>query len=858
MKEPREEGGYRFRLISCEGEKNASSESAWILHAEGALHPADAAPEDGALPKVLPEVMGRLPGNISPERFYDGLKGAGFTLGESFRWLAGIWFGHGEALGRLEAPSLPDDPSPYPIYPGLLDGAFQLLSTFWETSPEDPAGGKALFVPFRIDRFTLLRRADPGRTLWCRATPGDKGSASGDLTLFSEASGTIAEAAGFRFLRAERESLFPDMAGPEEALIRRLHWMPAPLPAAAPGKDPGRWLIFCDAGGTGELLSRLLEERGGKTFLVRSDPPCRADGKLLPAEAAGKLGDDGPFSIVWLKALDLSPLEEEASAGSEPPDLSRGCEPLLHLVRQLSAMDKDRPRSLWVVTRGVYASEGSVGTEALAQSPLWGMGRVLQLEHPELGCRLVDLEPGEEALPLLAERLCHDSGDRPLQLSIRKGRPYLARLGPWEETADNPAVPVIRRGGAYLITGGTGALGLAMAEAFVRQGASRLVLLGRRAPGALQKERIEAMEKGGARVSAICCDVSDRERLKTVIEEIREEIRREGAALCGVVHAAGVVDDGLLIRQARERFSAVMKPKIAGAWNLHLLTREMPLDFMVFFSSTAALLGSVGQGNYAAANHFLDTLARHRRGLGLPALSVNWGPWEESGMAVHVGPRERERWRLQGISGIGEEEGFRLLCRLIRSKAPQAAVIRADWDRFAAAFAGAGGHPLMGADAPALPETSGPARGKDFLREQLASVKPGEALPLLSAHVRGAVAGILKMPDRSEIGQRHRLFDMGMDSMMALELKKILESDTGLKLPATLVFDYPTVEDLTGFLGDRLLAESGGNGGAPDKGESPPGKREGTVPEGGEAWLSALLPRVEMMSDEEILNAFRK
>jgi NADPH:quinone reductase-like Zn-dependent oxidoreductase len=225
--------------------------------------------------------------------------------------------------------------------------------------------------------------------------------------------------------------------------------------------------------------------------------------------------------------------------------------------------------------------------------------------------------------------------------------------------ARSPVPATVNRSGSYLITGGLGGLGLTIAQWLVGQGARNLILLSRSKPSPEAKAVIMALESTGARVLATQADVAQRSEMQRVLEDISAQM----APLCGVFHAAGILDDGLLLRIDGDRLSKVMAPKVEGAWNLHVLTSDLPLEWFVMFSSAASLLGSPGQGNYAAANAFMDTLAHHRRARGLPALSINWGPWSEVGAAAR--PDRGGRMALRGVQSLTPAQGLDALQMLL-------------------------------------------------------------------------------------------------------------------------------------------------------------------------------------------------
>jgi acyl transferase domain-containing protein len=362
----------------------------------------------------------------------------------------------------------------------------------------------------------------------------------------------------------------------------------------------------------------------------------------------------------------------------------------------------------------------------------------------------------------------------------------------------------LRAEGTYLITGGLGALGLQVARWMVERGARHLVLMGRRGASAEARREIGELERIGAQVRVVRADVSQAAELAAALAGIESSM----PPLRGIVHAAGVLDDGVLVQQSWDRVARVLAPKLDGAWNLHALTRQAPLELFVLFSSAASLLGAAGQGNYAAANTFLDALAHHRQAHGLPALSINWGPWDHRGMVATLAQRDLNRWKNQGIESIQPSEGVRLLERMVKGTAPQAGVLLIDWERFLSAHSAEGLPPLLreitrgvrrAADRGSL---TPPPQKPDFLL-QLEQASPAERRFVLMEHLWNQSARVLGL-DGSQMPHPQQPFqEMGLDSLMSVELKNVLAKILGHALPVTLLFDYPTLETLT----DHLLSE---------------------------------------------------
>jgi acyl transferase domain-containing protein len=411
---------------------------------------------------------------------------------------------------------------------------------------------------------------------------------------------------------------------------------------------------------------------------------------------------------------------------------------------------------------------------------------------------------------------------------------------------DAPRGPRVRADGSYLITGGLGGLGVRTARWLVDAGARALVLVGRSEPSEQAVAEIARLERDGARVLVLQADVSRAEEVSRLLASVR----REMPPIRGIVHAAGVLDDGALIRMPWDRFAGVLAPKVDGAWFLDRMTREDPVEMFVLFSSIAAILGSAGQGNHAAANAFLDALAAARRADGLHGLSIGWGYWADVGSAAErgIGARLAE----QGAGEIDPDAGIDVLAHLIHTDATYAAVQPMDWSRYPADPTAArtwlaevmpsdrgASTPSTRGKAPSDTETSaGRTDQSPSARDRIAASPAAERREVLRDHVHDQVARVIGLAPGRSVDLRAPLSDLGVDSLMAVELRNRLATTLGLDrpLPATLVFDHPTIEAITTFLEPGVLTDRAAADGVGDG--------------------SALIDRVEDLSDEEIERMF--
>jgi hypothetical protein len=330
-------------------------------------------------------------------------------------------------------------------------------------------------------------------------------------------------------------------------------------------------------------------------------------------------------------------------------------------------------------------------------------------------------------------------------------------------------------------------------------------------------------------------DVSCGEHVARVLAAIDREL----PPLRGIVHAAGVLDVGVLAQQNLERFSRVLAPKVAGAWHLHLGTLDRQLDFFVLFSSIAGVLGSPGQGNYAAANVFLDALAHERRRLGLPALSIAWGPWADGGMAASVGEANRQRWAANGFESIQPDDALRLFGQLLSADAAHAIVMPMQPNRMEAK---SGEVPPLFSDlvVGAGPEPS--ALETEDLRVRLERARPNRRRAVLHAFLCEQAREVFGFDPSAPFDPKQGLRELGMDSLTSIELRNRLQRSVGETLPSTLAFDYPTVDAMSRFLADEVLGLSP----AGDESEAPEARTDAPLAP------AALLSKVEDLSDEEI------
>ncbi|MFN6560887.1 MAG: type I polyketide synthase [Nostoc sp. ChiSLP01] len=821
------------QVLSFENPSHTQEQvSSWIVHAIAQVSANDTTLE----PVSWSDIQKRCHQEIPGADLYQAQWERQIELGASFRWLKTVWIGEREALGCLQAPPAAFDASEYQLHPGLIDSCFHLI-----LAATGKINGDETFIPLSIKQFRFFQRPSSD-LLWCHARlqhgiESQEDKRVGDLYLFDDAGRVVAEVIGFEARKASRGVLLNSLQSEGRDCFYQIHWQVQEIPSPV-NQQAGNWLIFTDGTESGLELARKLEQQGHYSIIAEVGETYRQLGKqhyqLDPTqpEHFRQLLQDIPslrgVVHLWGLAEDLT---DSLSLQRLEDAQTLGCASVLHLVQALVQSQQTQPR-LWLVTRNTQAVDDNLEPLQLSQTPLWGLGRVIAIEHPELRCTRLDLPLNsteqQDIQILLAELLSADKED---QIAYRQGKRYTARLEQVRAQLTKSPVPV-KSEASYLITGGLGALGLEVAEWLAQQGAKHLVLVSRRSPSTDAQNAIARLATDGVEVTIITADIANSQEVAQCLQQIRSS----HPPLRGIIHAAGVLDDGLLLQQSWEKFNRVMAPKVQGAWNLHTLTQDLAIDFFVCFSSIASLIGSVGQGNYAAANAFMDALASYRQRLGLPGLTINWGPWAETGMAANLGSREQARLKDQGIVPINPEQGLQILGELLTQQIPQVGVMSVDWSLFVKQFSVGTNLQLFEVLAP----TSTQVNERSQFLKQLEDCPINARQQLLTTHVRSQIAQILGWNSPEKVEPRQRLFDLGVDSLMAIELKNRLESSLGCSLRTTLLFDYPTLEALVDYLSREVLTVES--------------TTAATVETPQDDELEALLSELEQMSEFDIQN----
>ena len=744
----------------------------WRLHASARL---DSTPRH---PAPLPL---EIPPDLTPEvtaELAERMASAGYQLGPAFHWLAAGRRGEGQAHAVLRAPS-PDEAALGALHPGVLDAGFQLvaLAAGPELLREARAAGE-LVVPVEIGALTWWRTTGAARAVTAQVTARGPHELVADIAVWDSAGAPILHARDTRVRRIPRAVLHRHLRPAPIDSTYELTWQRAAPPATREDLA-GRWLIVADRGGVAAALGDALVARGARIDWMTGD--------ATPAAQRAALDREPTRGVVHLASLDAA---VSLPAHLDPARLAAPAASVLASLQAVASAGPSTP--IWIVTRGAQAVAGSPLT--VQQAPIWGLWRAAQAEHAELLRAIIDLEPtaADDAPAELAELLVRElAGGEPMaEVAWRQGQRWVPQLVR-RALAPADGTWALRDDATYLVTGAMGGLGAVICRWLVQRGARHLALVSRRAPTITDAALIDELVRAGAAVALHQLDIADSGAVVQLVAALDERW-----PLRGVVHAAGELDDGIVLEQTPARLARVMAGKALGAWNLHVATQRHTLELFALFSSTASVLGSAGQANYAAANAFLDGLAAHRRQHGLPAVSVGWGPWAEVGRAATLAA---DAWATHGVAGIETGDGLAVLGAALADGAWDPVVFPARWDRYLAARRQA--PPRLRALAPA---PSGPPGGAPS-PTAFAALPPAEARRELERLVATEVRSLLGLTPGSPLDPRRGFFELGFDSLRAIELKGRLTAVVGRGFAASALFEHATCEALARYLADEVL-----------------------------------------------------
>lgn len=771
---------HRFRLVSFEDPQQEPA-----VHATGYIDDSVSIPE----PVDWEEISGRCSETIEAEQVYSTQEQRHIVVGESYQWLKTVKLGKGEAVAELVQPKEIQDISEFSLHPGLIDSCFGVLVMTAEMDVEET------FIPFSMEALHLYRRAgrEPLRVhARRRSNNGEHQQLVGDITIETESGEPVARFVGLEGRKAGKEALLA-LSNQGGQILYTREWEQQETPASEPVTD-GTWLVCCDESGYADALidhwrsvgRRVIDVRSGKSYDDSENDSYRLDFaehsqlRQLLRETGSELS-----GILNLLPLNARELDWEGMEAQQRTVVGSA----LLLFRILASEGLSVP--LISITAGSCAVIGDDRIKAPHQASVKGMMHSALIEYPHPGSAVIDVETDKPTSIETLSQAIDLALDGETGIACRGETVWAERLKPL--IPSRKTGPAFDNTGTYLVTGGLGALGLELSQWLIEQGARSLILLGRSNPGAAVLRKIESFREAGADVAVLKTDIGNFNALSEALERAGVVVRN----LKGIFHLAGELADGPVSGMEWPQFYKPFEAKAAGAWNLHRLTEGISLDHFVLFSSMASLTGSAAQANYASANALLDALAEYRSEAGLAGLSINWGPWKETGMAAQLDERSRRRLTEHGVGFLPKNVALKQLEILMYQKDTACAgVLSVDWNLYPHTS-----NSLLRK----FRKVKSAEQDEAVLLTALSETPTARRPALLQRRLVQMLSASLKLSGSYEIDPRERLFDLGVDSLIAIELKNRLQIELGAPISSTLLFDYPTLEALVRYLLDDLL-----------------------------------------------------
>jgi acyl transferase domain-containing protein/surfactin synthase thioesterase subunit/acyl carrier protein len=808
----------------------------WIDHMTGILCARQAAPE-AAL--SVQQLLQRCPTQLPGDEVYARLAGFGLEYGPSFRGIRELHVGDNEVLARVRLPEIVGD-ARYAMHPAFLDACLHAYPFVIENG-QPKLQSRSCYLPISLEKFASYR--DGLGDAWVHTrlrTAEDSLTQIVNIQMYDANGEPVAHLQGLKVRLLPLDKLVGKPAQDEDVFYS-VRWRKSARTGAGRERSAsaGTWILFADDKGIAPALATCLQANGDQCHLVyRGMEFCQRDRRTWTIDdrrtddynvLLQQIASDDPSPIkgaVYLWGLDAPPAD-----ALTPVALRSGSETICRgALNMLCALTGNRSASssglrLWFVTADTQNSNQRAQQVHPLQACLWGLGRTIAIEYPNIWGGLIDVRSESDIGPMaeaLAAELIAPDGESQIALAADGGR-SVARLVRQTLATLPERPPRVRPDATYLIAGGLGMLGTSTAKWLIQQGAKHILLSGRSASPDRLVALFSAAERSDADIRAAALDISREDEVEQLFRTVLDGL----PPLKGVVHSAGILDDGILARLSWERFAPLFEPRVYGSWLLHEWTKSLDLDFFILNSSLLSVLGSAGQANYTSSSAFLDGLAAHRRSLGLPAMAINWCAWSEGGLATVSGARGQEMWSTLGMKDLSPRRAMELFDQLMRRDVGQIALAAADWH----VYGGKVGRPAFLSELSAAPmarrsasvaraapdRTSLPPRtdlGRVTATQQGSIVIPqGSAQDghaPASVHAagvnggeRGATEALLQRHIMAELGFDETidvdrpLNEVGLDSLRSVSLANRLEDAIGIPISVTELIAGPSISRLT-------------------------------------------------------------
>lgn len=715
---------------------------------------------------------------MDAKHHYEVMDAMHVYLGESFRWISELRRGKNEAWAKLNAPSGLDG-GWVELHPGFMDS---FLQTAMATVEEM---GEKSFIPFHLEKIQVFELPVKG-PFQVHAIKSETNSADRlvfELTLCDLVGNKLISVEGFELRAIEESIILKALAQDASNVLWRMDWKPLSIQDSDPSISPSKhWRIITSNSIVGDRIREVMVEDEHEVDLEIWDPEyvykTSIDALVMHLEGLKWRKNSG---LIWiLNGTQMAHFEDYSSQTALA--LSRFC------AKRGAQSSFD-----WITLCSLDESRTPFNPayEGLCKSFAW--------EQSSINCHWIETQTNESENIRTFSKILKNAG-MPLSVRISGGKPQEKRL--ISEKVIQPSMD-LKASDCFVISGGFGPLGMESADWLLRQGLKHIALIGRSIPSTTVETRLQEWESKGITVHRLTgVDVSDYDALNQSLQRIRQQ----GISITGVIHAAGVLKDGLLINQDLEQFNAAIAPKATGAWNLHRATESDALSCFVMYGSVAATFGSPSQANYATANQFLEALAVYRQQQSKPAATIAWGPWKSLGMSAQLTDVQKNRIEQRGLMWLETESAIQILGSAIQAKQGVWLACGLDQYRLIEQLPESLKSLLTHLKRePSSGKSSGVA--KTGLIGELRSLSEDGAKQRLTDHIRETIAQILGLDNLEEIEITKGFFDLGIDSLMAVDVKNRLEKSLETTLRSTLIFDYPNAETLAGYLAESFAVQ---------------------------------------------------
>jgi len=776
--------------IFARNDIDADLEPHWVNHCSAWLPAvADSARADHDTPS-LPAFQHDCADVLPVDRFYERLRGSGLAYDGAFRSIRSLWRGDDAALARIELDASHACKAARSIHPALLDSCFQTVAAaLWD------AGLKSAYVPIGINRIACQPIPDT-RAVWCAVrVKSRRHLISADLWLYDDAGQCVASIAHLQLIAVDPRKF---NTAPSQASLYSLAWRPMAVERARPLSLPA-CLLVGGAETLDEEIAAQLRAVDADCHVVRQsadasdgdDESVRRFRKAF-SEGVSSAGSPAPVVIlyVWPHGSADQDTANTPTSEEELDQVAGAYRRFANFWRAVQATDwAGRPLTVCLVTQSAQCIQGHDRLVVPAQAAAWGVARSLMHESGDIRVLVADL-PGADAASCEAmlSVISESASTGETQFAVRGHEVFVPRL----VRRNAPAMKPLARG-AWLVTGGRGAIGTRLIEWLIAKGMPKIISVSRQLPAEAERGRLAKLaQTRDATLEFRTADIASSADVEELIKSIEADAARP---LKGILHAAGALEDGLLLTQPMSSVMKVLTPKIAGTQNLHRATAHLSVHHFVSFSSIVSCIGSPGQCAYAAANAYLDALSLGRNEEGLSGHVMNWGLWGGKGMAEQLDAQQLRRIEAYGLKALDPDAALQALDALMAERQGQSQIWSVDVDTLLKRSTSRSLRPLLKEIADAPSHAAVPAAGTSSLAQRLAGLPEGDREAALRDHLIGEIAATLQVA-RDRVSPGVALIELGLDSLMAAEFRNALRNELGVDIPFGRLLEGATLNDI--------------------------------------------------------------